>query len=103
MTRQQFGPVSGRKSLVDNQGRAQQATVGLLREDPLPERANVMAEYRRRDSRQPVKCRAGAPMAVYYWQWQCIEGDILAKNELDSSILSVYNDETTQHQSRDTL
>ena len=54
-TRLQSGPISDRKSLVDDQGRTQRADVGQLREDPLPERPNVMAEFQGRDSWQSLK------------------------------------------------
>ena len=45
MTRQQSGPVSDQKSLVDNQGTAQQATVSQLSEDSVPEGTYVMTEH----------------------------------------------------------
>ena len=45
ITRQQSGSVSDRKSLLDNQEKAQQAAVGQPREDPVLEHADVMTEH----------------------------------------------------------
>ena len=48
-------PASDGKSMVDNQGTVQQAVVDQLREAPVPERTNVMAEYRGEILDSPIR------------------------------------------------
>ena len=54
MTRQQCSPVPDQKSLVDNPGRVQRAVTGQLREDPVPELADVMESVKGETRTSPV-------------------------------------------------
>ena len=97
MSRLQSRSVSDRRSLFHyNQGRNKQAFVSHLREDSVPEGANVVASVKGETLDSPIyavperipQCMRLKGVGWVYWQ---------TKHDLDLSILLVNDKETTAH------